>query len=170
MRIQDFEIQPGLTLFSNIVRTSLLSSLAFSSAIVSPNSLTTFLHSEADTWRGNLSNGLNPHENLVEVHREDVVGPGVPLVQRVPQQVQVVQIEVGLVGEVGDERRNSLVLPHQSLDTRELEIQTSPHTSQTGKLFAEPECIVDEKEQECGRTITCSIDFSSLSNVCLISS
>ena len=33
-----------------MVRTSLLSSLAFSSAIVSPNSLTTLLHSEAETW------------------------------------------------------------------------------------------------------------------------
>ena len=152
MRIQDFEILFGLTLFSNSVRTSLLSSLAFSSAIVSPNSLTTFLHSEAETCTGNLSNALNPNENLVEVHGEDVVGPCVPLVQRVPQQVQVVQIEVGLVGEVGDKRRYSKGLPHQSLDTRELEIQTSPRTSQIGKLFGEPECIAGEKEEEFGRT------------------
>ena len=99
MRIQDFRIQCGLTLFSNSVRTSLLSSLAFSSAIVSPNSLTTFLHSEAETCTGNLSNALNPNENLVEVHGEDVVGPCVPLVQRVPQQVEVVKIEVSLASK-----------------------------------------------------------------------
>ena len=49
-------------------------------------------------------------------------------------------------------RRYSVGLPHQSLDTRGLEIQTSPHTSQTGKLFGEPECIADEKEEEFVRT------------------
>ena len=46
-----------------------------------------------------MTRALNPNENLVEVHGEDVVGPGVPLVQRVPQQVQVVQIEVSLASE-----------------------------------------------------------------------
>ena len=82
------------------MRTSLLSSLAFNSEIVSPNSLTTFLHSEAETWIGDMSSALNPNENLVEVHSEDVVGPCVPLVQRVPQQVEVVKIEVSLASEL----------------------------------------------------------------------
>ena len=42
---------------------------------------------------------LDPNENLVEVHGEDVVGPRVPLVQRVPQQVEVVKIEVSLASK-----------------------------------------------------------------------
>ena len=47
-----------------------------------------------------MSSALNPNENLVEVHSEDVVGPCVPLVQRVPQQVEVVKIEVSLASEL----------------------------------------------------------------------
>ena len=153
------------------MRTSLLSSLAFSSAIVSPNSLTTFLHSEAETWKGDMAGGPNPNENLVEVHGEDVVGPCVPLVQRVPQQVEVVKIEVSLASESKRIKKEIL----KTVDLINLWILVGWKFKLLFILLKLESFLANLDALWVKRTknledLTCSIDFSSRSNVCLISS
>ena len=116
-----------------------------------------------------MTRALNPNENLVEVHGEDVVGPGVPLVQRVPQQVEVVKIEVSLASKSKRIKKEIL----KTVDLINLWILVGWKfkllfilLKLEGFLANLDELWVKKKNKE----LTCSIDFSSRSNVCLISS